>query len=130
MLYHKNNKLNIPKAMTSFGADGGMVSVSAICLFLLRHFHGQAVLIRLYTNCKNGTDLPPMRAGWHSSVQASRIFDPTGAIPYFMDILDFQALWHSTSKRKIYIAGTVNQTAHPGISFRTMISLTQRILKR
>jgi len=75
---------------------------------------------------------PPMRAGVGIHLfKLPWIFDPTGAIPYFIGHSGLSgALTFYSPKENIYIAGTVNQTAHPDISYRTMISLTQRILKK
>ncbi|HHU97960.1 MAG: serine hydrolase domain-containing protein [Bacteroidota bacterium] len=134
MLYHKNNKLNIPKAMTSFGADGGMVSVSAdMLVFIEAFFTGKLFSLGYIQKLQEWNRIfPPMRAGIGIHLfKLPRIFDPTGAIPYFIGHSGLSgALAFYSPKENIYIAGTVNQTAHPGISFRTMISLTQRILKR
>ncbi|HBG86911.1 MAG TPA: alkaline D-peptidase, partial [Marinilabiliaceae bacterium] len=33
-------------------------------------------------------------------------------------------------KGNIFIVGTVNQVAHPDISFRTMIKLTQQLISK
>ncbi|HHU99916.1 MAG TPA: beta-lactamase family protein [Bacteroidales bacterium] len=134
MLYHKSRKLNIPKAMTSFGADGGMVSVSAdMLVFIEAFFTGKLFPLAYIAELQEWNRIfPPMRAGVGIHLfKLPRIFDPAGAIPYFIGHSGLSgALAFYSPKENLYIAGTVNQTAHPDISFRTMISLTQRILKR
>jgi hypothetical protein len=40
------------------------------------------------------------------------------------------ALAYYSPKENIFVVGTVNQVAHPDISFKTMIKLTQIIMKK
>jgi D-alanyl-D-alanine carboxypeptidase len=48
-LYYKNNELNIPKAMTSFGADGGIVSTSTdMLIFIEAFFTGKLFPLELH----------------------------------------------------------------------------------
>ena len=134
MLYHKSKKLNIPKAMTSFGADGGMVSVSAdMLVFIEAFFTGKLFPLAYIDKLQEWNKIfHPMRAGLGIHLfKLPRVFDPSGAIPYFIGHSGLSgALAFYSPEENLYIAGTVNQTAHPDISFRTMISLTQRILKK
>lgn len=134
MLYHKSKELKIPKAMTSFGPDGGMVSVSAdMLVFIEAFFTGKLFPLSYIDELQEWNRIfPPMRAGVGIHLfKLPWIFDPTGAIPYFIGHSGLSgALTFYSPKENIYIAGTVNQTAHPDISYRTMISLTQRILKK
>jgi len=134
MLYHKSKELKIPKAMTSFRPDGGMVSVSAdMLVFIEAFFTGKLFPLSYIDELQEWNRIfPPMRAGVGIHLfKLPWIFDPTGAIPYFIGHSGLSgALAFYSPKENIYIAGTVNQTAHPDISYRTMISLTQRILKK
>ena len=134
MLYHKSKELKIPKAMTSFGPDGGMVSVSAdMLVFIEAFFTGKLFPLSYIDELQEWNRIfPPMRAGVGIHLfKLPWIFDPTGAIPYFIGHSGLSgALTFYSPKENLYIAGTVNQTAHPDISYRTMISLTQRILKK
>ena len=134
MLYYKNNKLNIPKAMTSFGADGGIVSTSAdMLVFIEAFFTGQLFPLAYIDTLQEWNRIfPPMRAGVGIHLfKLPWIFNPTGAIPYFIGHSGLSgALAFYCPIENLYIAGTVNQAAHPDISFRTMISLTQRMLKK
>lgn len=74
---------------------------------------------------------PPMRSGIGIHLfKIPKVFDPTGAMPSFIGHSGLSgALAFYSPKENLYIAGTVNQTAHPDMSFKTMISLTQRMLK-
>lgn len=59
------------------------------------------------------------------------IFNPTGAVPYFIGHSGLSgALAFYSPKKNLYIVGTVNQVAHPDLSFRTMIRLTQKVSKK
>jgi CubicO group peptidase (beta-lactamase class C family) len=134
LLYYKKKKLNIPKAMTSFGADGGIVSVSSDMLLFIEAFFTGKLFPRSYVDeLKEWNRIfPPMRAGVGIHLfKLPWIFDPAGAIPYFIGHSGLSgALAFHSPRKNIYIAGTVNQTAYPGLSFRTMISLTQQLLKK
>jgi len=112
MLYHKSKKLNIPKAMTSFGADGGIVSVSADMLaFIEAFFTGKLFPLDYIDELQEWNKIfPPMRAGVGIHLfKLPRIFDPTGAIPYFIGHSGLSgALAFYSPKENLYIAGTVN----------------------
>ena len=133
-LYYKSKELNIPKAMTSFGADGGIVSVSReMLVFIEAFFTGKLFPLAYIDELQEWNRIfPPMRAGVGIHLfKLPWIFNPTGAIPYFIGHSGLSgALAYYSPKENLYIAGTVNQTAHPDISFKTMISLTQKILKK
>ena len=133
-LYYKNNELNIPKAMTSFGADGGMVSTSTDMLIFIEAFFRGKLFPSTYIDelqewnniffpMKSGIGIHLFKLPW--------LFNPTGAVPYFIGHSGLSgALAYYSPKENIYIVGTVNQVAHPDISFKTMIKLTQQIMKK
>jgi D-alanyl-D-alanine carboxypeptidase len=133
-LYYKSNELNIPKAMTSFGADGGIVSTSTdILIFIEAFFTGKlfpSTYIdelqewnKIFFPMKSGIGIHLFKLPW--------LFNPTGAVPYFIGHSGLSgALAYYSPKENIFIVGTVNQVAHPDISFKTMIKLTQRALKK
>lgn len=133
-LYYKREELRIPKAMTSFGADGGMVSTSAeMLIFIEAFFTGKLFPLSYIFKLQEWNKIfLPMRSGVGIHLfKLSRLFDPAGVIPYFIGHSGLSgALAFYSPKENLYIAGTVNQTAYPGISFRTMIALTQQILKK
>lgn len=133
-LYYKSNELNVPKAMTSFGADGGMVSTSTDMLIFIEAFFTGKIFPREYINelqewnkiffpMKSGIGIHLFKLPW--------IFNPTGAVPYFIGHSGLSgALAYYSPKENIFVVGTVNQVAHPDISFKTMIKLTQQIMKK
>jgi D-alanyl-D-alanine carboxypeptidase len=133
-LYYQSEELHIPKAMTSFGPDGGMVSTSAdMLLFIEAFFNGKLFPLeylqelqkwnRIFFPMKSGIGIHLFKLPW--------LLNPTGAMPYFMGHSGLSgALAFYSPKKNIYIAGTVNQVAHPDLSFKTMIKLTQALMKR
>jgi len=132
-LYFKSKELHIPKAMTSFGADGGMVSTSAdMLVFIEAFFTGKLFPAadidalqewnNIFFPMKSGIGIHLFKLPW--------IFNPTGAVPYFLGHSGLSgALAYYSPKENIFVVGTVNQVAHPDISFRTMIKLTQTVMK-
>jgi len=134
VLYYKRNELNIPKAMTSFGPDGGIVSTSKeMLLFLEAFFTGQFFPSQYIHDLQEWNKIFfPMRAGIGiHQFKLPWLFNPTGAIPYFIGHSGLSgALAYFSPTENLFVAGTVNQVAHPGISFRTMIKLTQILIKK
>ena len=133
-LYYKSNELIIPKAMTSFGADGGIVSTSTDMLNFIEAFFTGKIFPKEYINelqewnkiffpMKSGIGIHLFKLPW--------IFNPTGAVPYFIGHSGLSgALAYYSPKENIFVVGTVNQVAHPDISFKTMIKLTQKVLEK
>ena len=74
----------------------------------------------------------PMRSGIGIHLfKLPWIFNPTGGVPYFIGHSGLSgALAYYCPKENIFVVGTVNQVAHPDIAFRTMIKLTQKVLKK
>lgn len=133
-LFYKSNELNIPKAMSSFGADGGMVSTSSDMLTFIEAFFMGKIFPkdyiselqewnRIFFPMKSGIGIHLFKLPW--------LFNPTGAVPYFIGHSGLSgALAYYSPKENIFVVGTVNQVAHPDISFRTMIKLTQEVMKK
>jgi D-alanyl-D-alanine carboxypeptidase len=133
-LYYKSNELNIPKAMTSFGADGGIVSTSTdMLVFIEAFFTGKLFPSAYIAELQEWNKIFfPMRSGIGLHLfKLPWIFNPTGAVPYFIGHSGLSgALAYYSPKENIFVVGTVNQVAHPDISFKTMIKLTQKALKK
>ncbi len=133
-LYYKRNILDIPKAMTSFGPDGGIVSTSSDMLVFIEAFFSGVLFPHAYISelqkwnkiffpMKSGVGIHLFKLPW--------IFNPTGAVPYFIGHSGLSgALAFYSPKENLYVVGTVNQVAYPDISFKTMIKLTQIALKK
>lgn len=130
-LYYKNKELNIPKAMTSFGADGGIASTSSdMIVFIEGFFTGKLFPSKYIDELQEWNKIFfPMRAGIGIHLfKLPWIFNPFGTVPYFIGHSGLSgALAYFCPEKNIYIAGTVNQVAHPDLSFRTMIKLIQKV---
>lgn len=133
-LYYKNKELNIPKAMTSFGSDGGIVSTSTDLLVFIEAFFSGKLFPKVYIDqlqvwnniffpMKSGIGIHLFKLPW--------FFNPFGTVPYYLGHSGLSgALAFYCPKENLYIAGTVNQVANPEISFKTMIQLTQIVKKK
>jgi CubicO group peptidase (beta-lactamase class C family) len=118
--------------MTSFGADGGIVSTSSDMLRFIEAFfqgqlfpeeyiHDMQAWNRIFFPMRSGIGIHLFKLPW--------IMNPFGTVPYFLGHSGLSgALAFYCPKKNLYIAGTVNQVAHPEISFKTMIRLTQVLL--
>lgn len=130
-LYYKSKALRIPKAMTSFGPDGGIVSTSRDMLVFIEAFFTGKIFPSSYIDQLQEWNkiFFPMRSG--IGIQLLKlpwIFNPTGAVPYFIGHSGLSgALAYYSPKEHIFVVGTVNQVAYPDISFKTMIKLSQML---
>ncbi len=133
-LYYKANELVVPKAMTSFDADGGIVSTSAdMLLFIEAFFTGRLFPKEYIRGLQEWNKLFfPMQSGIGIHLfKLPRIFNPTGAVPYFIGHSGLSgALAYYSPEENIYVVGTVNQIAYPDISFKTMIKLCKKVLEK
>ncbi|MCG8330332.1 MAG: beta-lactamase family protein [Chitinophagales bacterium] len=132
-LYFKERELHIPKAMTSFGPDGGIVSTSSdMLIFIEAFFSGQLFPKDYIEGLKQWNKIFfPIRSGIGiHKIKLPWIFNPTGSFPELIGHSGLSgALAYHSPKKDLYIAGTVNQVAHPDISFKTMIKLVQKAMK-
>jgi len=132
-LYYQNKPLSIPKAMASFGPDGGIVSTAESLLRFLHGFlNGQLFPVaylkelqqwqRIFFPMESGIGIHRFKLPW--------IFNPLGSVPEFIGHSGLSgALTFCAPKTGVYIAGTVNQVAYNDLSFRTMIKLAQTAAK-
>lgn len=132
-LYYKDRPLPIPKAMTSFGCDGGMVSTSRdMLVFIEAFFEGKlfpkAYIAQLqdwnkiFFPMQSGAGIHRFKLPW--------IFNPTGAMPEMIGHSGLSgALAYYSPKENLYIVGTVNQVAYPDKSFKTAVKLVLKALK-
>lgn len=131
MMYFKNNPLDISKAMTSFGADGGIVSTSAETMVFLKAFF-------------NGTFFPttyfPELYKWNSVMfpleygvgimkfQLPAIFTLFRKMPAFIGHSGLSgAFAYYIPDKDVYLAGTVNQINNPGTSYKMLIQIVNSI---
>lgn len=132
-LFYKRNELHIPRAMSSFGPDGGIVSTSAdMLVFIEAFFSGKLFPSSFLDNLQEWNKIFfPMRSGVGiHQLKLPWIFNPFGNIPDFIGHSGLSgALAYYCPEENLYVAGTVNQIAHPDTSFRTMIKLTQILMR-
>lgn len=126
-LYYKSSELNIPKAMTSFGADGGIVSNSReMLVFIEAFFTGKLFPSpeikklqewnKIFFPMQSGVGIHLFKLPW--------FLNPTGTVPYFIGHSGLSgALAFFSPEEGCFIVGTVNQVASPDISFKTMVHL-------
>ena len=133
-MYYKTELLDIPKAMSSFGADGAIVSTSPEMLLFIEAFFTGKLFPRSYIEelqkwnkiffpMQSGVGIHKLKLPW--------IFNMSGAIPVFIGHSGLSgALAFYSPKENLFIVGTVNQVAHPDLVFKSMIKLTQKALKK
>lgn len=132
-LYYKNKVLHIPKAMASFGPDGGIVSTSEEMLtFLKAFFNGQLFPLsyigqlqqwnKIFFPMQSGIGIHRFKLPW--------IFNPFGNSPELIGHSGLSgALAFCNPGKNLYISGTVNQIAYPDTSFRLAMRLIQKMMK-
>lgn len=133
-LYYKSKQLNIPKAMTSFVADGGIVSTTSdMLVFTEAFFTGKLFPHRYIKTLQQWNKIFfPMKAciGIHK-FELPWIFNPFGSIPCFLGHSGLSgALAFYNPDNDLFVVGTVNQVAYPDTSFKTLIKLVQIFLQK
>ena len=131
-IYYKKEELLMPKAMSSFGADGGIVSNSKEMMIFLQSFFKGGLFNerhlpelqkwnRIFYPLESGVGIHRFKVPWY--------FSPFKKIP---DLLGHSGLsgafaFHCADK-DIYLTGTVNQIDRPGNSFRLMLQVIGKLL--
>lgn len=133
-IYYKNQELHIPKAMTSFGADGGIVSTSGEMMLFSEAFFNGAFFPKIYLNqLKEWNNIFfPMQSGIGiHRFKLPWIFNPLGTVPELIGHSGLSgALAFHNSEKDLYITGTVNQIDSPSTSFKFAIKLIQNIISK
>ncbi len=132
LMYCGNSPLNIPKAMSSFGADGGIVSTAEESAIFLKAFINGTLFPQ--------SDFEYMQKDWNA------IFFP---LQYGTGIMKFKLPWYFSPfktmptlighsglsgafcfycpEKNIFLTGTVNQIKKPENSYKLMLKLIQSI---
>jgi CubicO group peptidase (beta-lactamase class C family) len=128
-LYYRSEPLRIPLAMASFGADGGVVATARELLaFIEAFFTGKLfpaeylpelqVWNKIFFPMQSGIGIHLFRLPW--------FFDPFRTMPALIGHSGLSgAVAFFDPQHHTFIAGTVNQVAHPDLSFRVMVKLVQ-----
>lgn len=129
-LHYKKSILHIPKAMASFGPDGGIVSTSMDMLTFIEAFFTGRLFPEAYVGMmqqwnrifyplQSGVGIHRFKLPW--------LLNPVGTIPELIGHSGLSgALAYHGVGRNLYIAGTVNQLAYRSTSFRLAIKLIQK----
>ncbi|NTV47143.1 MAG: beta-lactamase family protein, partial [Chlorobiales bacterium] len=126
-IYYKDHPLHIPKAMASFGPDGGIVSTAEETMtFLKAFFNGrffpQAVLKDLYHwnsvmfPLEYGVGVMRFKLPW--------IFSPFKPMPELIGHSGLSgAFAYFCPEKDVFMTGTVNQIHSPGTAYKLMLKL-------
>jgi CubicO group peptidase (beta-lactamase class C family) len=126
-MYFKGNPLSIPKAMVSFGSDGGIVSTSEELLqFSQAFFEGRFFSKELISGLRHWNRIFfPLESG----IGIHRFKLPWFFSPFkpFPELVGHSGLSGAFAfycpAKNLYLAGTVNQISQPQISYRLMLKL-------
>ena len=126
-LYYKDHPLHIPLAMTSFGADGGIVSTSdELMIFLKAFWGGKFFPVENFSHIKKWNRIFfPLEAGVGlTRFKLPRLFSPFKATPEFIGHSGLSGtVAFYVPEKDVYLTGTVNQISNPGRSFRLMLAI-------
>lgn len=130
-LQYKKRPLLIPKAMVSFGPDGGIVSTSKELMRFIRAFF-EGVLFpkdylielqdwkKIFFPLRYGVGLAQFRLPW--------IFTPFSTSPTWIGHSGLSgAFAFYCPKKELYLTGTVNEIHPPSLSFQLIVKLTNAI---
>jgi len=126
-LNYKDAPLLIPKAMASFGPDGGIVSTSQDSIrFLKGFFGGELFPEQFFTEMKNWNRIFfPLQYGMGiARFKLPWFFSPFQRVPELIGHSGLSGAWAFYAPEKdLYVAGTVNQIANPGRPFQLLCRL-------
>ncbi len=127
IMYFKNKTLDIAKAMTSFGPDGGIVSTSEETMtFVKAFFNGQFFpknyLQELYV--WNKVMFPLEYGVGVMQFKLPAFFSALKPIPAFVGHSGLSgAFAYFIPEKDVYLTGTVNQINNPGTSYKMLIKI-------
>jgi len=131
VMNYKNKPLHIGKAMTSFGADGGIVSTSEeTMVFLKAFFNGfffpKSFLPKLY---KWNRVMFPLEYGVGiMKFQLPALFTMFRKMPAFIGHSGLSGAYaYYVPEKNVFLAGTVNQINNPGTSYKMLLKIVSSI---
>ena len=131
--YYTNHPLLIPKAMTSVGPDGGMISTTKdLLVFIENFFKGAIFPVEYIEPMKKWNPIFfPLESGIGiHRFRLPRMMDPFNAVPELVGHSGLSGtLAYYSPKDDLFIVGTVNQVAYRSTSFQLAIKLIQ-VLKK
>ena len=132
-MHYKRNKLPIPRAMRSFGPDGGGVSTSTELLrfieaYLKGRFFPPEYLAemrdwnKIFFPLQAGIGIHRFKLPWY--------FNPNGIVPELIGHSGLSGtMAYGNLSQDLFVAGTVNQIAYPSGSFQVAVKLILKVLK-
>ncbi len=130
-MYYKDRELHLLQAMTSFNADGGIVTITAdILKFIEAFFAGAFFPAEYLAEMKVWNPIFfPLRAGIGMHLfKLPRIFDLITKLPELYGHSGLSgAMAYCNPETGLYIAGTVNQIAYPSTSFHLAAKLIRNL---
>jgi CubicO group peptidase (beta-lactamase class C family) len=125
------DRLHIPKAMASFGPDGGVVATVADLMRFLRGFwegdlFDPAILptLKMY----NRIFYPLQYGVGFARFKLPRVYSPFAPLPELIGHSGLSgAFAFLAPDQGVYLAGTVNNLAKPGRSYRLMLRLLRAL---
>jgi len=132
-IYFKSKELNIPKAMSSFGADGGMVSTSKDLMTFIKGFMEGRLFPKTYLQeiqkwnkifypLESGIGIHRFKAPWY--------FSPFRKIPEVIGHSGLSgAFAFYAPELNTYLTGTVNQIHQPGNAYKLLIKTLLELKK-
>ena len=130
-VYYENTALDIPKAMTSFGADGGIVSTARESLVFLKAFLSGTFFSREFlVKMKHWNKIFfPFEYGYGlMRFKLPRIMSPFKPAPELIGHTGSTASFSFYCPDKdLYLAGTLNQIKEQSRPFRLMIDVINAI---
>ncbi len=130
-MYCKDRELRIPLAMTSFSADGGIVTITADMLKFIEAFFAGAFFPADYLAEMKAWNpiFFPLRAGVGIHLfKLPRVLNLIVKLPELYGHSGFSgAMAYCNPETGLYIAGTVNQAAYPSTAFQLAARLIRNL---
>ncbi|WP_281886129.1 serine hydrolase [Paenibacillus sp. YYML68] len=126
-MHYKAKPLQIPHAMTSFGADGSIISTAEECMVFLRaFFEGKLFPLDLLATLYqwNRIFFPLEYGVGLARFKLPRFMSPFQPAPELLGHSGLSGAFAFYSpEHRLYLTGTVNEISSPGTSYQLMLQL-------
>ncbi|MBN1159108.1 MAG: beta-lactamase family protein [Bacteroidales bacterium] len=130
-LYYRDNHAHLPLAMTSFWADGSMVSTAEESVVFLKAFFGGMFFPTSYLS--EMQEWNRIFFPFHYGLGIARfklpfIFSPFRRIPPIIGHMGTTgAFAYYCPEKDVYLAGTINQVHNPGLPYRLVVKVLNAV---
>jgi len=132
--YYKDKPIHIPQAMSSFGADGGIVSTAGESLTFLRAFFEGKLFSKKYINEIqewNNIFFPFQYGMGIAKFKLPRFFSPFKPFPELIGHPGSTGSFvYYCPKKDIYIAGTINQVHNKRLPYMIIIKIINTLAEK